>query len=159
MGAFRELLQEKVPVGAPIMKTGRQPGMERPRPAAPSQFLRKGENYDLARPACHLLSNGLITALCTDFGSVSLSDGKGEAPILTLQRERYAPAGLSFFYRDWAGKLWPLTAAPCLGEGLFSWAFDGGGAAWRADYPHFSGRIRLSLPRGERGALWSIELE
>ena len=159
MGAFRELLQEKVPVGAPIMKTGRQPGMERPRPAAPSQFLRKGENYDLARPACHLLSNGLITALCTDFGSVSLSDGKGEAPILTLQRERYAPAGLSFFYRDGAGKLWPLTAAPCLGEGPFSWAFDGGGAAWRADYPHFSGRIRLSLPRGERGALWSIELE
>ena len=160
MGAFRELLQEKVPVGAPVMRPDDSWAMERPKPLRQSQFCRTGSGYDLARPACHLLSNGLFWALCTDSGAVAFTDDRGEAPVFTAFRQRYAPAGVSFFCRDKKGGLIPLTAAPLLSEeGHFSWSFTGGEAAWTVKKDNFTATVRLSLPRGERGCLWSVELE
>ena len=157
LGAFRELLQEKAPVGVPVMKPDRQSAPERVRPLRQSQFCRTGEGYDLTRPTCHLLSNGLISALCTDAGAVRFLDDRGESPLLTRFRERYAPAGVSFFYLDENGKLIPLTASPFYGEGNFGWSFDGGGATWRVKAGGFDAKLRLILPRGERGVLWSVE--
>ncbi len=160
MGAFRELLQEKVPVGAPVMRPDSARALERPRPLRQSQFCRTGEGFDLVRPACHLLSNGLVCALCTDSGAVSLTDDRGESPVSTRFRERYAPAGVSFFYRDSAGELHSLTAAPCLRESeRHSWSFTGCDAAWYAKEKNFTAKVVLSLPRGERGCVWSVELE
>lgn len=159
MGAFRELLQEKVPVGANIMKPDRQSGPDRSRPTRQSQFCHEGEGFDLSCPACHILSNGLVCALCTDGGAVSLTDDRGQAPVAAHFRERYAPAGVSFFYRDAEGRLWPLTAAPLWWEGGFSWSFDGGGAVWSRKEEAFSAKLRMSLPRGERGVLWTVRLE
>jgi len=159
MGAFRELLQEKAPVGATVMKPERCDPLERPRPIRQGQFCRAGEGYDLARPACHLLSNGLVSALCTDTGAVGLTDDRGETPVVVRFRERYAPAGVSFFYRERTGKLWPLTAAPFLQSGGFSWQFDGGSAEWTVREDAFTAKLRLILPGEERGALWSVMLE
>ena len=159
MGAFRELLQEKVPIGAPVMKPDRSAAPDRPRPLRQSQFCQSGEGYDLARPACHLLSNGLVTALCTDSGAVELTDDRGEVPVLTRFRERYAPAGVHFFYRSGDGEVIPLTGAPFLEKGEFAWSFDGGGATWIVKHKNLSAKLRLTLPRGERGALWSLEAE
>lgn len=159
MGAFRELLQEKVPVGEPVMKPDRRSVQDRPRPIRQSQYCREGEGYDLARPACHLLSNGLVSALCTDAGAVSLTDDRGESPIVASLRERYAPAGVSFFYRDREGELHPLTPAPFLGTGTFAHSYDSGGASWTIKESDFTAKLRLTLPRGERGALWTVALE
>ncbi len=158
MGAFRELLQEKVPVGAPVMRPGGQAALERAKPGPQSQFCRTGIGYDLACPACHLLSNGLVSALCTDTGAVRLTDDRGESPVVSRFRERYAPAGVSFFYRASDGTLWPLTGGPLLSEGNFSWRFDGGGASWSRKENSFTANIRLTLPKGERGAQWAVEL-
>ena len=158
MGAFRELLQEKVPVGAPVIKPDRSP-IERVKPIRQSLLCRTGEGYDLSHPVCHLLSNGLVSALCTDTGAVQLTDDQGETPISSHLRERYAPAGVSFFYRDMSGKIWPLTPAPFLESGTYSWSFDGVGATWSMVGEHFSTKQHLSLPRGERGALWTVTLE
>jgi len=159
VSAFRELLQEKVPVGEPVMKPGNTPVLERPRPKPQSQQCRTGERYDLARPACHLLSNGLVSVLCTDAGGAALTDDRGETPILTEFRRRYAPAGVSFFYRDQTGRLFSVTPAPFYPErGKFSWTFEGGGAEWAVQDPAFMGRLRLTLPKGERGAIWRLDL-
>lgn len=161
MGSFRELLQEKVPVGAPVMKPDRQGGPDRVRVARQSPFCRRGEGFDLAAPECHLLSNGLVSALCTDGGAVRLTDDRGESPILTRFQERYAPAGVSFFYRDRAGSLLPLTPSPLLSDVpqlRYSWQFDGWSALWTAEGGGLSVRVRLALPREERGALWTVEL-
>lgn len=161
MGAFRELLQEKVPVGASVMKPDRQAGADRVRPVRQSQFCRQGEGYDPLRPVCHLLSNGLVTALCTDSGAVALTDDRGETPVSTRFQEPYTPAGVSFFYRDGEGSLWPLTAAPFYPEreGNFGWSFDGGGAVWTAKGSSFTAKVRMILPKGERGVLWMVTLE
>ncbi len=159
MGAFQELLQEKVPVGEAVMKPDRQGALDRPRPLRQSQYCREGTGYDLVRPSCHLLSNGLVSAMCTDAGAVSLTDDRGESPIAARFRERYAPAGVSFFYRDREGNLHSLTPAPFLEEGSFTHSFDGGGAVWTVRGKKFAGKLRLTLPRGERGALWTVTLE
>lgn len=158
MSAFRELLQEKVPVGAPVMKPDRSCGPDRPRPLRQSQFCRSGEGYDLARPACHILSNGLVSALCTDAGAVELTDDRRETPVLTYFRERYAPAGVSFFYRGGDGKLVSLTGAPFFEEANGGWSFDSGGATWTVKEKGMTAILRLILPKGERGALWKLEV-
>lgn len=159
MGAFRELLQEKVPVGAPVMRPDRSAVPERVRPIWQSQFCWSGKGYDLASPASQLFSNGLVTALCTDCGAVELTDDRGETPVLTHFRERYAPAGVSFFYRSEQGELTALTGAPLFGGGKFGWSFDGGGATWTVKQKDMTARLRLLLPKGERGALWRLEIE
>ena len=159
MGAFRELLQEKVPIGAPVMKPDRSAAPDRPRPLRQSQFCRNGEGYDMANPACHLLSNGVVNALCTDAGAVKLTDDRGATPVLTRFRERYAPAGISFFYRSKDGELVSLTGAPFLEGGEFGWSFDGGGATWTVKQKNLTAKLRLTIPKGERGALWSLEVE
>jgi len=159
MSAFRELLQEKVPVGEPIMKHDRGPAPEHIRPLRQSQFQQEGRSFDMARPACHLLSNGLVSALCTGAGAAAFTDDREETPILTCFRERCAPAGVSFFWKDAAGVLHDLMFAPFYREPEGrSWYFDGGGAAWSVKEENFSSHIRLTLPRNERGALWTVAL-
>lgn len=158
MGAFRELLQEKVPVGAPVMRPDRSNGTDRPRPSRPGQFLRRGVGSDFAHPACHLLWNGLISALCADSGAVRWRDDRGEEPIVSVFQERYGPGGVSFFYREEGGKLTPLTMAPLWEDGDFSWRFDGTGAQWERNDGAMKAVLRLTLPKGERGALWTVEV-
>ena len=158
MAAFRELLQEKVPVGEPIMKVIRQGEREGPQlPRLQEQYCWEEEGCDPARVACHLLSNGLVSALCTDAGAVRLTDDRGESPLVTYLQENCAPAGVSFFYRDGAGGLHGLTQAP-LGAGWTGrWAFSADGACWETRGADFSARVDLRLPKGERGALWTVE--
>lgn len=158
IAAFRELLQEKVPVGEPIMKVVRHEEQEIPRLfRQQEQYYREGSGCDLARPACHLLSNGLVSALCTDTGAVRLVDDRGESPVRTHLQENYAPAGVSFFYRDGEGRLHSLTHAPLGAKGDWSWFFSGSEAHWKCHGTSFNAEVSLHLPKGERGALWSVE--
>ncbi|MGI5972246.1 MAG: GH36-type glycosyl hydrolase domain-containing protein [Oscillospiraceae bacterium] len=159
MAAYRELLQEKVPVGAPVMKPSRTFQPDRARPVRQSEFHRDGELREEGMPVCHLLSNGLVSALCTGDGSVRLTDERGESPILTTLRERFSPAGVSFFFRDGSGRLCPLTAAPLWREGRFSWSFDGSDAGWSTQDGACTAKVSLSLPKEERGALWTVSLD
>lgn len=158
MGAFRELLQEKVPIGAPIMKMDRQLPQERLRPPRQQMFFRGGEGYDLAAPVTHLLSNGQITAFCADNGAVKLYGKNGYAPLVTYFGEQYTPSGVSFFYREASGELHPLTGAPLWKSGSFGWRFEGEGAEWTAKGEGFSAKLRLLLPKYGTGALWIAEL-
>lgn len=159
MGAFRELLQEKVPVAAPVMKPDRQLPIERPQPARQSQFCREGIGYDPVRPACQLLSNGLISALCTDAGGVRLTDDRVETPLLTRFGEKYASSGVSFFYRSASGELFPLTAAPLYQAGEYAWKVIGGTMQWIRKGIGFTAEVCFTLPRGLRGGLWSVSLD
>lgn len=159
MSAFRELLQERVPVGAPVMKPDRQAVLERPRPVRQDRLCRMGEGYDLTRPACQLLSNGLVSALCTDSGSVRLVDDRGETPLVTRFRERYAPAGVSFFFREASGKLHSLTGAPFFGEGEYAWSVQDQVMTWTYKEKDFTAELCFKLPKGTRGALWSVTVQ
>ena len=66
MSAYRELLQERVPVGAPIMKQEERDFPARLRPGSGPALVREGEDWGRKYPRCHLLSNGSYSLLACD---------------------------------------------------------------------------------------------
>ncbi len=108
--AFRELLQEKGPVGQRIRRekpVGIGGGAQR-LPAERWRRLLKGTDW--MRPACCLLSNGLYTVLCSELGTTrSVFKGK-ELTVFRALRDG-APEGVSFyFFSD--ERLLPLQPSP-----------------------------------------------
>lgn len=158
MGAYRELLQEKVPVGAAVARIQEREVPEKPRRLRGSSFQRTGESWDREAPACHLVSNGSYTVLCTDGGANS---SRLDRLTLTLAEfgGRYAPAGVSFFLRTADGALFPLNRA---GRGQepseHTWRFSGNGAEWSVNYNNFTAKTALRVPERESGELWETEL-
>ena len=156
MGAYRELLQEKVPVGAPITRLQSQKVGEKPPRLQTSAFLREGECC--TAPACHLISNGSYTVFCTDTGANTSRLDKINLTLADFSASN-APAGVSFFLRSSRGELFPLTGAPCCrAGGERSWRFMGDGAQWNETHSSFTAKLRLHVPEGERGELWEAEI-
>ena len=67
MDAYQELLQEKIPVTAPVLKP-QLSKKERRRIMTKKQWEESGTSHCQARPACHLLSNGRYSVLMTSGG-------------------------------------------------------------------------------------------
>ncbi|MDR0381390.1 MAG: hypothetical protein LBH86_05290 [Oscillospiraceae bacterium] len=84
MGAFAELLQEKVPVGAVSVRPFGREVPEKPVRAAPDGWRRAGPIGETA--VCHVLANDSYTLLCTESGATS-SRGAGR------QLTRFDPRG------------------------------------------------------------------
>lgn len=156
MSAYRELLQERVPVGAPIMKQEERDFPARPRPAAGPALVREGEAYSRKSPQCHLLTNGGYSVLACDNG---LTDSRAGENAVTLARmgEYYAPAGVSVFFSGPDGTV-GLTPAPLYQKGDYRWTFDAAGARWVFSGEDFSAKIDLTIPRRENGELRRVEL-
>ncbi len=73
MGAFYELLQEKVPTDAPIYKAEKLP--EKSRAVKRRVGERTQTNHSLSRPAMHLLNHGGFTLVADSLGRVSFRKG------------------------------------------------------------------------------------
>ena len=159
MSAYRELLQEKVPVGAAVMRAPEREVPDKPKRARGTAFQRGGAGFDRLQPACHLVSNGSYTVFCTDAGATASSMGE-TALTLAEFRKRDRPAGVSFFLRDNEGTLRPLTGAPCYGGagGEHTWRFTGGGAEWTIKCSDFTAKTCLRVRPRENGELREAEL-
>lgn len=68
MGAYRELLQEKVPVGAAVLRQREFRAPEQPGRPPQAGLVREYPAAAQARPACHLVSNGAYVVLCDSLG-------------------------------------------------------------------------------------------
>ncbi len=139
MGAYRELLQEKVPVGAALLKQPALEAQERPRRLSPGGFVREGDWDGAGRPPCHLVSNSAVSVLCTAagtsrtcWGDLQLTGGEGVTFLLGTE------AG--------AEPLVPVR-----------WRFDGG-AAWTARSAGAEAVIRLRAPDRGNGVIWEVRL-
>lgn len=157
MSAYRELLQERVPAGAPIMKQEERDFPAKPRPAAGPALVREGEGFGRRFPQCHLLSNGGYSVLACDNGLTMSRTGETS---VTLARpgEYYAPAGVSVFFNG-PGGLVGLTPAPLYQSGgTYRWEFDASGVCWSFEWNGLSARTALSVPRRENGELRQVEL-
>jgi len=151
MVAFRELLQEKVPVGAAISRPEQREIPEKPRRNVRSRFFREGEGFCDSRPACHLVSDGSYTVLCTDSGITDSHFGKTAVTLAHL-RGVEKPSGVSFFFRRANGVLWPLTAAPLYQNVCkYAWTFTGDSAKWTAETGNFRAEsaVRAAGGNGE----------
>ena len=151
MSAYRELLQEKVPVGAAVPRPRFREVPEKPRRSAGPRFLREGTSGGEEVPACHLLSNGSYTVLCTAQGAARAWSGPVEVTLGELEQGA-RPAGVSFFFRDKDGRLYPFTEKPlCRPGGHYAWRFAGGEARWTAAWGELlcESLVRLGEGRGE----------
>ena len=139
MGAFRELLQEKVPVGAAVLKNVSHEVPEKPRRFQEERFVRECTWTGEGRPACHLVSNGGYTVLCAANG---WSRARMGSTALTTDR------GISLWLYGEEGLL-PLEAEHC--------RFDSG-AAWTLTRETLSVLHSLRVPEGENGEIREVTL-
>ena len=157
MSAFRELLQERVPVGAPIMRQEERDFPARPRPASGPALQREGREFGRKFPRCALLSNGSYSVLFCDNG-LSASWAGERAVALARPGEYAAPAGVSAFFHGPDGLI-GLTPAPLYQTGeSYRWEFHAAGASWTLEREELTARTSLSLPRRENGELRRVEL-
>ena len=156
MAAYRELLQERVPVGEPVTRQRDRDIPEKPKPVSGPGLERTGEDWGLLYPRCHLVSNGSWSVLVRDSG---LTDSRLWDDQVTLAGpgEYYAPAGVSFFFQGERG-LFGLTPAPLYQDGEYRWEFYASGAAWTLRRGGLTARTTLSVPRRENGELRRVEL-
>ena len=156
MAAYRSLLQERVPVGAPILRQTEREVPERLRPGAGPDLERGGEKFGRLEPECHLVSNGSYHVFCQDNGLTSSK--LGENQILLAQEGRYyAPSGVSAFFRGAEGIL-GLTPAPLYQEERYRWDFHAAGACWSVEKDGLAAQTTLAVPGRENGELRRVEL-
>ncbi|HPE16724.1 MAG TPA: hypothetical protein PK597_07205, partial [Oscillospiraceae bacterium] len=155
MGAFRELLQEKVPVAAIIMHDPAASVPERARRVPDEPWRREGETVNPRKPRAHLLSNGAYTVSLTDTG---LADELWEGISLVRATSDGAHAGISFFIRE-EGKLTSLTMAPLYAPQVrYGCRLRGADARFSAGWEGLEARLRISVAPEESGALREVEL-
>ena len=157
MSAYRELLQERVPVGAPIMKQEERDFPARLRPAPGPALVQEGTDFGRRSPRCRLLSNGSYSVLVCDNG-LTLSRAGELSVTLARPGAYYAPAGVSVFFNG-PGGLTGLTPAPLYQEGgVYHWELDASAACWSLEKEGLSARTALTVPRRENGELRRVEL-
>ncbi|MBQ1351219.1 MAG: hypothetical protein IIY71_00660 [Oscillospiraceae bacterium] len=157
MAAYRELLQEKVPVGAPVMRHPVQEVPERLRPGAVSSWERKGNVQRIWNPGCALLSNGTYTVLVTETGC-NLSRWK------MVELTRFSPdpvgmeMGMLFLLRQ-GRQIIPLTPAPYFKPFQYEYQFDGVCAQYTVARGDLCARLRICVPQEGAGELREVTIE
>lgn len=111
MAAFRSLLQERVPVGAPLAPEN-EPAEVRTERVVPKSdaVLYEGAEYDPWRPECLMLSNGSYRTLVTNTGLNRTLCGMRDLTRFD-GRQVGGACGILFFVTD-GGRLLSLTPAP-----------------------------------------------
>ena len=139
MGAFRELLQEKVPVGAAVLKDAVHEVPEKPKRFQLERFAWESRWTGQGRPACHLVSNGSYSVLCAANGW-----SRSRLGDMALTTE----GGLSLWFYD------EETAVPLeAGHSRFD-----SGAVWTGNADGLSFTHTLTVPEGERGEVRTLTL-
>ena len=145
MRAHRSLLQERVPVGAPLL---RRPPEEKPlrAPTAPPvTYRREGTGTDASAPAACLLSNGE--------GHLTAPETGAFLPRWREWELLAAPLRLRFLCADGARVLFPLTG----GEAA-RWSFSPETARIRADRGDLSAELTAAVSETEAGFLFTLSL-
>jgi cyclic beta-1,2-glucan synthetase len=139
MGAYRELLQERIPVGAAVMKVFQREIPEKPKRFTDSGLIREETWSGCGRPACHLVSNGAYGVLCAADGW-SRSQ-MGETALTTRE-------GISFWLRT-GGELLALKPERFRFDQGIAWTGRAGGV----DFTQ-----RLQVPERVNGELRELSL-
>ena len=157
ISAFRELLQEKVPVNPVVMDVRARQVPAKPNNRGAQVWSSARQGYHVWQPRCTVLSNGKYRVLVTDTGITSSSSGK-------LQMDRFdgrqvaGAQGMSFFLRDQA--VYSLTPAPYFDSGAeYTASLGGDTAAISAQKGGVSSKIEIRVPGMENAEVRTVILE
>lgn len=110
MRAYRELLCEKIPVGAAVSPRNKQSAAketEAPAPAFPLTESREAEKYNLLFPSVAMLSNNKLRLLASSSGHIAVYDG--ENLLFASEFSRFSLGGGLRFYLWADGEVYPLA--------------------------------------------------
>jgi len=148
MGAYRGLLQERVPVGAPVLK--RPPPAQPVRPAGQVPWEDRGSGPDPLHPRCCMLASQTCSLLVTDGGLTRLRWG-AVAPYVSPVSPTAREKGVELFLRTEDGAV--LSLLPGEGQGRCSHHFAFDRAVLTCSAAGLEYETRISLPEnvvGER---------
>jgi cyclic beta-1,2-glucan synthetase len=157
MAAYRELLQEKVPVGAQVMKNPVRDVPERIRPFDGVNWKSAGSARNVWNPLCALLSNGMYTVLVTETGCNLSRCGP-------LEMTRFsndpmgAYMGVSMFLRK-GDQMISLTPAPYFEHAKYDYQFDGTCAQYTVDRGDVYAKLRICVPQDGAGELREVTVK
>ncbi len=157
MAAYRELLQEKVPVGAQVMKNPVRDVPERIRPFDGVNWKSAGSARNVWNPLCALLSNGMYTVLVTETGCNLSRCGP-------LEMTRFsndpmgAYMGISMFLRK-GDQMISLTPAPYFEHAKYDYQFDGTCAQYTVDRGDVYAKLRICVPQDGAGELREVTVK
>ncbi|MDR0292779.1 MAG: hypothetical protein LBH95_01335, partial [Oscillospiraceae bacterium] len=149
MGAFAGLLQERVPVGAAVIRPAGREVPEKPKRAEGMEFIQEIERIRPGAPKMVLLGNASYTVLCADNGA-TLSQCGGDA--LTLFDPVFGGGGMRFFFGGLS-----LLPEGCPAEG-FSASFTGTKAVWRGMAGAVLSEVSVCVPENENAELRAVTL-
>ena len=142
MAAGRELLEERIPVGAPVLKR-RNTAKRRKEPGMRTKWEARGAGNDEFRPACHLLSNGRYSVFLTgDGGGWSQCEG------IRITRDR---VGIAVMVRG-GDRIDPVFPAGTCGPQL-RWRFQEDRATFQYQGPFFRAEETICVSAGHDGEL------
>ncbi len=157
MGAFAELLQEKVPVGAVKVRPYGREVPEKPNRQSPEGYRRRGASQPGEPPVCHILSNASYSMVCTDAG---LSASHGSELALTrcdFDHPEQAP-GLTFLVED-DRRHWGLTRLPFTNDDTnYSYDFDTHAARFICQAADLDSELEIRVPPNEIAEWRSVTL-
>ncbi len=133
MAAYRGLLQEKIPVKAPVMKRPAAEIPQLPRRRTGQGWQLSGQGTDWKHPRGTLLSNGIYNLLILETGASRSICGR--KMITRFEHKRSgASSGMSFYYKSESG-LRSLQPAPLFQEDAgYNWYFSGARAEIRGTF-------------------------
>ena len=154
MAAYRQLLAERVPLGAPVLHLSEaESGKESPLKCR--RWEKRGGSVNYAQPQCCLLSNGAYNVMLTESGIASASCGDTlvyRTPFRQLGEGHGAELRLLLGTRE-------LSLLPSPSEdAAYMWEFSEISAAYSCVFDDFTARCGIASAGAENGEIRSISL-
>ena len=158
MAAYRELLQEKVPVGQIVLRQPPREVPDKPRRVTDGGWSAVYENPSVFHPAATVLSNGAYNVMVTETGHSRSMAGEAMTTRF-VPRQDGAAQGMGFYWKTAAG-ITPLQMADgSEADVRYSALFTGSRAELSASCPGLESVITISVPQNEMGEMRQITLQ
>ena len=158
MSAYRELLQEKVPIGQIVLRQPPREVPDKPRRLSGAGWSTEHAQISPFRPACGVLSNGAYNVVVTETGHARSMAGEMMVTRF-LPRQDGGLQGMGFYLKTDDGVL-PLQAAPDFSEDSgYTARFTGGDATLTLRRPGLETTITITVPSSELGELRRVEIK
>lgn len=157
MSAYSELLQEKLPIGSPVLKRVPRDIPEKPRRAAGTQWRYETESIDALSPHMSFLGNASYNVLVSETGQTA-STWNGLALTLTSSLQSERNCGVTLFLKTDSGSI-SLLPHPVFDPNVkYRADLSGSVCKFRADAGGISAVSSVMLFESEAGELRTVEI-
>jgi len=157
MAAYRELLQEKVPVGQIVLRQPPREVPDKPHRITGGGWSAAYENPSVFHPAATMLSNGAYSVMVTETGHTRSMAGETMTTRF-IPRQDGPTQGMGFYWKTTAG-ITPLQMADgAEADASCSALFTGNRAELSVSRSGLESVIAVSVPQSEMGEMRQITL-